>query len=107
MSPWYVFAPHLRTYVCADVSDNHAKKQLPLSQVSQDAETSFDGFAYKCNCDDTKGEICSLCRVPCRVVATSGGCTTMNVGDVVFVKYHVSSRLHKHVLKTSLTCDIY
>ena len=63
-----------------------------VSQVLPVARAWVEGVAYKCDCEE--GEICSLCRVPSRVISTTKGCTTMKARQMVFVKPHVSSRAH-------------
>ena len=40
-----------------------------VSQVLPVARAWVEGVAYKCDCEE--GEICSLCRVPSRVVSTT------------------------------------
>ena len=66
----------------------------PVSQVLPVARALVDGVAYKCDCDDGNNEICSLCRVPARVVSKTKGCTKMPSRQTVFVKPHVSSSAH-------------
>lgn len=67
-------------------------RRLTFPQVLKEARATLDGIAYDCSCDEHEQQMCSLCRVPALVVATTKGATTMQKGETVFVKHHVSSR---------------
>lgn len=67
-------------------------RSLPFPQVLKDARSTFFDFACDCLCDEHEEQMCSLCRVPALVVATTKGATTMEKGETVYVKHHVSSR---------------
>lgn len=67
-------------------------RSLPFPQVLKDARSTFGDFACDCFCDEHEEQMCSLCRVPALVVATTKGATTMEKGETVYVKHHVSSR---------------